>query len=139
MAWQYDTCIQLIKLIKKVLPEVKIAIGGYHATLMNEEIAESSESRSIDFMIRGEGEEAFRRLVNALAGNDRLEDIPSLTYKNGNRFIHNPRGENLDLSVLKLPIRDKRRLTWGLSFYVLEDRAFGGRPAVVPGHVTFAA
>ncbi len=116
MAWQYDTCIKLIRLIKNILPTVKIAIGGYHATLMNEEIAESSESRAIDFMIRGEGEEAFRRLVNALAGNDRFEDIPSLTYKNGARFIHNPRAENLDLSVLKLPIRDKRRLTWGYHF-----------------------
>jgi len=113
MAWQYDTCIKLIKLIKSVLPEVKIAIGGYHATLMNEEIAESSEGQLIDFMIRGEGEEAFRRLANALAGNDRLEDIPSLSYKNGAQYVHNPRGETLDLSNLKLPIRDKRRLTWG--------------------------
>ena len=58
MAWQYETCIKLTKLIKSVLPEVKIAIGGYHATLMNEEIAETSEGQLIDFMVRGEGEEA---------------------------------------------------------------------------------
>jgi radical SAM superfamily enzyme YgiQ (UPF0313 family) len=116
MAWQYDTCIKIIRLIKNVLPNVKIAIGGYHATLMHEEIPALPESRLIDFMIRGEGEEAFRRLVNALAGNDRMEDIPSLTYKNESGFIHNPRGENLDLSRLKLPIRDKRRLTWGYHF-----------------------
>lgn len=116
MAWQYDTCVKLIKLIKHVLPQVKIAIGGYHATLMNEEIAELPESRLIDFMIRGEGEEAFRRLVNAMAGDDELAAIPSLSYKNGGHFIHNPRGDNLDLSTLKLPIRDKRRLTWGYHF-----------------------
>lgn len=113
MAWQYDTCIKLIKLIKSVRPEVKIAIGGYHATLMNEEIAEAEEGQAIDFIIRGEGEETFRRLVNALDGEGRLEDIPSLTHKSENKFIHNPRGETLDLSNIKLPIRDKRRLTWG--------------------------
>jgi len=113
MAWQYDTCTKLIKLIKHLLPEVKIVIGGYHATLMNEEIAESPEAEWIDFMIRGEGEEACRRLVNALEGKDRLEDIASLSYKRDQRFVHNPRGELLDLSGLKLPIRDKRRLTWG--------------------------
>ncbi len=113
MAWQYDTCIKLIKLIKSVLPEVKIAIGGYHATLMNEEIAASSEGELIDFIIRGEGEVACRRLVNALDGKDRMEDIPSLSYKQGKQFVHNPRGDTLDLSELKLPIRDKRRLTWG--------------------------
>ena len=113
MAWQYDTCIKLIKLVKLVLPEVKIVIGGYHATLMNEEIAASSEAEMIDFIVRGEGEVACRRLVNALDGKDRLEDIGSLSYKRGKQFVHNPRGEALELSELKLPIRDKRRLTWG--------------------------
>ncbi len=113
MAWQYDTCTKLAKLSKYLLPGVKIVIGGYHATLMNKEIAESPEAEWIDFMIHGEGEEACRRLVNALEGKDRLEDIPSLSYKSNQHFHHNPRGELLDLSQLKLPIRDKRRLTWG--------------------------
>ena len=84
---------QVDQINKSVLPDVKIVIGGYHATLMYEEIADSAEGRLIDFIIRGEGEEACRRLVNALAGNDRLEDIPSLSYKNEGRFVHNPRGE----------------------------------------------
>ncbi|MCU0593041.1 MAG: B12-binding domain-containing radical SAM protein [Desulfobacterales bacterium] len=113
MAWQYKTCTQLARLIKNLLPSVKIVIGGYHATLMNEEIAASEEASWIDFIVRGEGEEAFRRLINALNGKDRLEDIPSLSFKKENGFHHNPRGELLDLSKLKLPIRDQRRLTWG--------------------------
>lgn len=113
MAWQYETCVKIIRLIKHVLPEVKILIGGYHATLMYDEIAASEEARLIDFMVRGEGEEACRRLVNALEGRDHLEEIPSLSYKKGGRFVHNPKGELLDLSRLKPPIRDKRRLTWG--------------------------
>jgi len=112
MAWQFQTCLKLIRLIKQVLPEVKIVIGGYHATLMHEEIAASPEAASIDFMIRGEGEEACRRLVNALAGKDRLEDIASLSYKHNQQFVHNPQGELMDLARLKFPIRDKRRLTW---------------------------
>ena len=113
MTWQYDTCIKIAHLVKTVSPTTKIAIGGYHATLLSEEIAASDEARWIDFMIRGEGEEACRRLVNALAGRDNLADIPSLSYRRNGTFIHNPQGENLDLSTLKLPIRDKRRLTWG--------------------------
>lgn len=113
MAWQYDTCIKIAHLIKELQPEVKLVIGGYHATLMAEEIAESPESKWIDFMVRGEGEEVCRRLVNALDGRDSLADIPSLSYKKDDAFIHNPRAENLDLATLKLPIRDKRRLTWG--------------------------
>jgi len=34
MAWQYDTCTKLIKLIKHLLPEVKIVIGGGKPNLM---------------------------------------------------------------------------------------------------------
>ncbi|MBI9083723.1 MAG: B12-binding domain-containing radical SAM protein [Desulfobacterales bacterium] len=113
MTWQYATCVKLIKLIRRVRPGAKIVIGGYHATLMYEEIAASEDAGLIDFMVRGEGEETFRRLVNALDGKDRMETIPSLSYKQGNDFVHNPRGELLDLSRIKLPIRDKRRLTWG--------------------------
>ncbi len=113
MAWQYDTCIKIAHLIKKLRPAIKIVIGGYHATLMHKEIAGAEESRWIDFMIRGEGEEACRRLVNGLAGRDDFVDIPSLSYKVAGKFIHNPRSANLDLTKLKRPIRDKRRLTWG--------------------------
>jgi radical SAM superfamily enzyme YgiQ (UPF0313 family) len=113
MTWQYTTCIKIIRLIKGLLPEAKIAIGGYHATLMFEEIAASDDACHIDFMVRGEGEEAFRRLVAALDGKDRLAEIPSLSFKSGDGFVHNPKGELLDLSRLKLPLRDKRRLTWG--------------------------
>ncbi len=116
MAWQFDTCVKIAHLLKVLRPEVKIVIGGYHATLMHEEIAASPEAQWIDFMVRGEGEETCRRLVNALDGRDGSDDIttiPSLSYKKDGAFVHNPRGENLDLSTLKLPIRDKRRLTWG--------------------------
>jgi radical SAM superfamily enzyme YgiQ (UPF0313 family) len=113
MSWQYTTCVKLIRLIKQLLPGVKIVIGGYHATLMHEEICTSPEASLIDFIIRGEGEEACRRLVNALAGKDRLEDITSLSYKRNQHFVHNAQSELLDLSRLKPPIRDKRRLTWG--------------------------
>jgi len=113
MAWQYDTCVKVARLIKTLRPEAKIVIGGYHATLMAEEIAVSPEAEVIDFIVRGEGEEACRRLVNALAGKDRFEDILSLSYKKNGRFFHNERSAPLDLSRLKPPIRDKRRLTWG--------------------------
>ena len=116
MTWQYRTCLALIALIKEILPEVRIAVGGYHATLMSQEIADSPDADLVDFIIRGEGEETFRRLVNALEGTDQLEAIPALSYKSGSRWQHNKRGTLCDLSRLKLPIRDHRRLTSGYHF-----------------------
>jgi radical SAM superfamily enzyme YgiQ (UPF0313 family) len=116
MTWQYPTALAVIGLIRSILPNVKIAVGGYHATLMSGEMAASPESKDIDFIIRGEGEEVFRRLVNALAGTDRLETIPSLSYKQNGEWVHNGRGALGDLSRLKPPIRDHRRLTGGYHF-----------------------
>ncbi len=116
MTWQFPTCLAVIRLIKSILPQVKIAIGGYHATLMSREIAASPESDAVDFIIQGEGEEAFRRLVNALAGTDTLAAIPSLSHRQADGWVHNERGELSDLSRLKPPIRDRRRLTGGYHF-----------------------
>jgi radical SAM superfamily enzyme YgiQ (UPF0313 family) len=113
MAWQFETCAKIARLIRQLLPEVKIVIGGYHATLMSEEIAVSRDAAWIDFMIRGEGEAACRRLVNALEGSDRIEEIPALSYKTAGGWVHNPWQGPLDLSNLRLPVRDKRRLTRG--------------------------
>lgn len=120
MTWQYATCTKLIRLIRRLLPGVTIVLGGYHATLMYQEIADSPEAAQIDFMIRGEGEAAFQRLVAALEGSDRLEDISSLSFKRNGTFIHNPPGKLLDLSRLKLPIRDERRLTRG--YHIMNHR-----------------
>ena len=86
MAWQYDTCIKIAHLLKEIRPQVKIVIGGYHATLMAEEIAAAAESQWIDFIIRGEGEECCRRLVNALAGRDRLDDHSVALLQAGRRL-----------------------------------------------------
>lgn len=116
MTWQYKTCLALIGLIKEILPHVKIAIGGYHATLMHREMAASPHTDAVDFIVKGEGDETFRRLVNAIDGTDRMEMIPSLSYKSQGQWIHNNQGILSDLSRLKLPIRDRRRLTGGYHF-----------------------
>ncbi len=116
MTWQYDTCVKIIRLIKHLRPEVKIALGGYHPTLLHDEIASSEDEFLIDFVVRGEGEETFRQLVNALETRGELGNIPSLSYKKDGTFVHNDRGPNLDLASLKLPLRGRGRLTGGYHF-----------------------
>jgi radical SAM superfamily enzyme YgiQ (UPF0313 family) len=92
MAWQYPTSLAVMGLIKSILPHVKIAIGGHHATLMSREMAASPESRGMEFIIRGEGEEAFRRLVNALGGETNwktyhLPDVDALSENQAQRIF----------------------------------------------------
>jgi radical SAM superfamily enzyme YgiQ (UPF0313 family) len=116
MTWQYPTALSLLRLIKTIVPEAKIALGGYHATLMSREIGGSAEAREIDFIVRGEGEEVFRRLVNALSGTDDPAKIPGLSWRRDGQWVHNEAAGLCDLSELRLPIRDRRRLTGGYHF-----------------------
>ncbi|MCF8080703.1 MAG: cobalamin-dependent protein, partial [Desulfobacterales bacterium] len=121
MTWQYVTCVKIVRLLRRWMPKVRIVLGGYHPTLMYEEISRSEEAADIDFIIRSEGEEALRRLIDALDGKDRYHDIPSLSFKQDGAFVHNPAGGLLDLDRLPLPIRDKRRLTSG--YHIMNFKA----------------
>ena len=120
MTWQYPTCVRLMRLVRERCPTAKTVLGGYHATLMGEEVAEGPEAELLDFIVRGEGEDACRRLVNALDGQDRFEEIPSLSFKRDCRFVHNPRSAPLDLETIKPPVRDRRRLTWGYHYVYMK-------------------
>ena len=55
MTWQYPTSLAVMGLIKSILPHVKIAIGGYHATLMSRGMTASSESQEVDFIVTDKG------------------------------------------------------------------------------------
>lgn len=108
MTFQFDTARKIAAYIKTLQKDIKVAIGGYHATLMYEEIASSDDGNSFDYIVRGEGEETFRDILDAIEGNRAWKDIPGLTYRHNGGFLHNaPRPlENLD--TLQLPRRDAR-------------------------------
>jgi len=108
MSFQYDTAVRVAELCRDYCPRAKIALGGYHATLMSEELAKSSHARLFDFFIRGEGEKSFSNLVNTLAAGGDLSGVNGLSYKAGGKFVHNPRGELLDLSDVNIPDRSAR-------------------------------
>lgn len=108
MSFQYDTSVKVARICREYKKEAKIALGGYHATLMSEELAQSAEAELFDFFIRGEGEKSFSNLVNALEGGGDLSRVEGLSYKSNGKFIHNARGPLLDLSEIKLPNRAAR-------------------------------
>src|SRR5439155_10663131 len=74
-----------------------------------------------DFIVRGEGERAFRQLVDVLVGGaGDLVGIPGLSWRAREGWRHNPEGPLLELDSLPLPRRDARR--WEGAFYF--DRSF---------------
>jgi radical SAM superfamily enzyme YgiQ (UPF0313 family) len=58
--WNIERIIEICKIIKSVRPEIKIVLGGPEASYENEEFRPHC-----DYIICGEGEEAFYELVKA--------------------------------------------------------------------------
>jgi len=77
--WSIEIIQNIAKAIKQSCKqsnkEIKIIIGGVEAN-------QNSLTNDIDFIITGEGEIAFSKLINYLKGNIKLKEVPNLIYKN---------------------------------------------------------
>ena len=116
MTFQYRTATKVAAFIKKRNPAIKIALGGYHATLMYEEIAVSPDAVHLDFILRGEADLSFNEAVDALEKGTDLGVVDGLSFKRKGEFIHNKKRVLEDLSRIKIPDRTVR--LWN-SFSVL--------------------
>ena len=66
MSFQYDSARRVAQICRSVNPGIIIVLGGYHASLMYEEIGSGADADLFDFMVRGEGEITFPKLVHEL-------------------------------------------------------------------------
>jgi radical SAM superfamily enzyme YgiQ (UPF0313 family) len=89
--------------LRRVAPSVRLVAGGPHATLSPTEVA-----RFVDVVVRDEGEVTFPEVLRAFSTGEALQSIHGISYKVGERVIHNPRrafastfGARLDLTLLK--------------------------------------
>lgn len=109
MSFQYDSALRIAQFIKKSFPNIKIVLGGYHATLMYEEISESEDSVFFDFIFRQEADLSFNELVNVLDQNGSdFSHILGLSYRVNDKFIHNAPRSLEDLQNIKPPVRTGR-------------------------------
>ncbi|MBN2452679.1 MAG: radical SAM protein [Candidatus Omnitrophica bacterium] len=82
--------------IKGVDPECLVVAGGIHPTVLPEE---ALSSPGIDMVVRGEGEKTFEELSRLVMSGDDPKNIPGISFKGKNGFVHNPDRpviENLD-------------------------------------------
>jgi len=87
MTFQRRTARRLVQLLKSLRPEIPIVVGGYDPSLAPE--AYTDVSSGVDFVVRGEGEITFRELLRAIESKSGYGRIAGLSYRSGDRFIHN--------------------------------------------------
>ncbi|MGE0713197.1 MAG: radical SAM protein [Planctomycetota bacterium] len=99
-------CWKTVRLVKRIHPQAKVVVGGQHVTLYPQE---TLGLEGVDFVVHGEGERVFVRLVEALRRGGQvaeLEQIPGLGFRDGERQVVHPRQDRLDdLDQLAMPAR----------------------------------
>lgn len=85
--------------IKKANRHIRVVVGGTHPTLAPHDTLQNEE---FDYIIAGEGEYSFLRLVNG----EPEEKNEGLGYKKDGTLFVNPLGESFDLDALPFPARD---------------------------------
>src|SRR5262249_35606826 len=122
MSFQYDTARTLARAVRAAAPHALHVLGGYHATVLADAVA-ARDGDVFDFIVRGEGELAFRALVDGLAGRSfapETEPGRGLSFRGRTGWRHIPDGPLLELDSVPLPRRDVRRLDGAFYF----DRSF---------------
>lgn len=85
----HEYALETAAAVRKTCPGAIIVLGGHHPTAFPEAVLSSG---AVDYIIRGDGEQAMAMLANRIKANAPLNDIPGLGWKtrNGGFHIHPP-------------------------------------------------
>jgi radical SAM superfamily enzyme YgiQ (UPF0313 family) len=109
MTFQFGTLLRVAGFIRRWDPSIRLVAGGYHASLMAEEIGTGGESPPLDFLVRGEGEATLAELVSELEkAEPDLGGVLGLSWLDGTDWRHNPPRPLMDLDRIALPDRRAR-------------------------------
>ncbi|MCA8921468.1 MAG: B12-binding domain-containing radical SAM protein [Planctomycetes bacterium] len=99
-SYNFDVTMELVEEIKKRHKGVPVILGGPHVTFVDRETLEAFST--VDYVLRGESDHSFPRLLQALSDGARpedLEQVPGLTWRRDGAVVQNPSGgvvEDLD-------------------------------------------
>lgn len=94
--------LELCEEIRRRVPDLPLVWGGVHPSLMPDQTLKTSEY--VDIIVRGEGEVTVVELSNALFAGTPFTNILGLSYKEGDRIIHNLDRPYIDFDSVKNPL-----------------------------------
>jgi len=100
----YARSVDVVRSVRKALPEIMIVVGGPHPTILPRETL--TENEEIDFVVIGEGERALLALVNSLEKGEEVERLPGIALRrDGEMIINQPAEMIANLDDLPIPAR----------------------------------
>lgn len=101
--WNIEETIVVVDMLRKVLPDVKIMLGGPEVSYDTEYWM--NRLTSVDFIVMGEGEETFRDLLRQISGERKYHFVFGLAYRKDGQAVITPPRPKLDLNVIPSPHR----------------------------------
>lgn len=74
-----------ITTVKDILPESIVVLGGPHVHLYPEE---TIQLEGVDYLVQGEGEHTFQRLLENIGDDETLKNIPGLVFKSEHMIVN---------------------------------------------------
>jgi len=105
---QFKEICSFLNLIPNNIP---LVVGGYKATEMVEELFETCPK--IDIIVRGEGEETIKKILQKMP----LENILGISYRKGDRIIHNANRPLQNVDIITPPDRTLRRAKYSMKLH----------------------
>ena len=101
--WNIEETIKVIKILRKIMPEVTIILGGpevtYDVPYWLERLVD------VDFIVIGEGEESFKQLLDQLNGDRDWSKVHGVAYLSEGKPVIKPQQNKIDLRDVPSPFR----------------------------------
>ncbi len=99
----YSIAIEILKVVKAFDESIITVMGGHHVTFT---VEETLRELSVDYVIRGEGEEVFPALLKNIMRKKPYEILDGVCFRKGNR-VYNKNSLALVKDINKLPFPDR--------------------------------
>lgn len=101
--WNIEETITIIKMIKKIRPDLLIMLGGPEVSYDTEYWM--NRIPEVDFIVMGEGEETFHQLLTEISTTRKYHFVYGLAYRKGEEVILMPGRPKLKLDDIPSPHR----------------------------------
>lgn len=102
---RFNTAFRASQITKERFPQLPVVLGGIHPTIFAREILLNS---NVDYVVLGEGEESFARLIKAHFQNQaEMREIDGVAFRQDNQIVVNEKTRFIqNLDELQLPSYD---------------------------------
>ena len=103
---QLSGAIRIFKYIKANFPGIYTVLGGVHGSLLPEECI---KEKFVDFVVVGEGEITFKKLLSEIKGDRNFRKIKGILWKDNDRPVINEEREFMKANEWPFPMTKNNR------------------------------